>query len=101
MNTFPAHLIGRAFAIADEAVIELLHAHGVPLDGADSLRWGLVDANAVEVSNLAQCDPAILEALAWLTARGIAILEEDNQRPFIRLLIEVPPPEEVDTQSLI
>lgn len=78
----PNDLVERAFKIADESMLELLAAHGVP-SMADRTRFGLVDAHSQEVTRLGQADPAITEAFDWLQLRGLATLCSDEHGDFI------------------
>lgn len=70
----------RAFAIADEAMSDLLLCHGLPDEAAvmgGSGGVGLVAEDFSEVFTLSEADPAIQEAFEWLKARGLAELMTD------------------------
>jgi len=62
-------MIARAFAIADQAMLELLQSECVPIDG-EGVRLGLCDEACGEVGTLTEASAAIREAVDWLNARG-------------------------------
>jgi hypothetical protein len=85
-------LVTRAFQIADQAMIELLLSHGMPMDGSVCEASGgavaLCDESSEEVRTLAESDPAIVEAFEWLQLRGRAELIEGTDGEFIYLKAE-------------
>ena len=84
MNPLPAPIpqstIDRAFAIADEAMIELLRSECI--SGGDTLYYPVAENGSV-VLKLADASAAIREAFEWLEPRGLASLHEDAQGEFI------------------
>jgi hypothetical protein len=75
-------IVALAFCIADEAMLELLKAHGVPIEPD---LYGLVDESGNEVVALDAADPAIEEAFEWLALRGLAELVMDKKGAAVRL----------------
>lgn len=70
---------------------ELLMCHCVPLDGPDGDHWGIMNEKCSEVKTMADADPAIIEALNWLQARGLATVDRDSDGDFVRLLPQPTP----------
>lgn len=75
----------RAVAIADEAMTELLKAHARRADEHGVL-WALVDAGGREVNTLAEADHPVIEAVEWLTERGLCEVVEGRNGATVVLL---------------
>lgn len=76
-----------AFAIADEAMAELLRGEALALT-QDT--FGLVNDAQQEVSELAQASPAVQQAVTWLHARGFLQISRDGHGMTVRLVTEPP-----------
>ena len=66
---------GRAFQIADQAMLDLVLCHGIPdesVSQGSTGTVGLVDQGSCEVATLEEADPAVQEAYEWLHSRGLA-----------------------------
>ncbi len=77
--------IERAFAIADEAMFELLFSEGC-IDSIDDVVIGLCDEKCQEVSSLADASTAMQEAFDWLRQRGYVELGTDKDGEFINVI---------------
>lgn len=84
----PPEQIARAFAIADNAMYELLLSEGVPHDGPaiDATAFGLVDEGCQEVCALDKASPALREAFEWLRDRGYVELGSDSSGEYINVV---------------
>lgn len=71
--------IARAFAIADEAMFELLLTEGIPDDIPDTTCIAMCDEKCQEVRALAEASAATQEAFEWLQERGYVELATDPQ----------------------
>jgi hypothetical protein len=80
--------IARAFAIADEAMFELLLSEGVPGDApaSDATCIGLTDEASQEVCSLCDASTAMREAFDWLRSRGYVELGTDTEGEFINVI---------------
>lgn len=70
-------IVGDAFRIADEAMMDLLMCHSLPDEAILSGFGGvlaLTDADGDVVRTLAEADPPVQEALDWLLRRKLAEL---------------------------
>lgn len=77
----------RAFEIADEAMFELLLAHGaLHGNGVDSTVIGFTDEAAAEVMSLAEASEAMRGAFEWLKDRGYVELDRDGNGEFISVI---------------
>ena len=72
-----------AFAIADEAMYELLVTECVRITDGD---LGLCGVFSSEVPNIGEASEAIRDALNWLEPRGYVELLSDSTGDFIRVL---------------
>lgn len=73
-------IVGDAFRIADEAMMDLLMCHSLPDEAIRSGFGGvlaLTDEDGDVVRTLAEADPAVQEALDWLLRRKLAELITD------------------------
>lgn len=82
-----AHQACRAEAIADEAMFELLLAHGV-LGGAgvDATEIGFTGDACTEVKTLAEASQACRDAFDWLKERGYVELGSDSDGDYVSVL---------------
>lgn len=79
--------IARAFEIADEAMFEMLLAHGaLHGDGVDSTVIGFTDEAAAEVMSLAEASDAMREAFEWLQPRGYVELDRDGEGEVVSVI---------------
>jgi hypothetical protein len=79
--------IARAFAIADEAMFELLLSEGVLGEGGtDATEIGLADEYSLEVDELSKASPALREAFEWLQPRGYVELGQDEHGEYINVI---------------
>jgi len=80
--------VHRAFAIADEAMYELLLSEGVPIDGSpsDATVFGFTDESSQEVTKKAEASPAMLDAFDWLKERGYVELGSDGEGEFVQVV---------------
>lgn len=80
--------IARAFAIADEAMYELLLCEGVPYDSpaTDATAFGMTDEDCHKVAELAKASTAMREAFEWLRDRGYVELASDKGGEFVTVL---------------
>lgn len=76
-----------AFAIADEAMVELLRSELLPL-GTDL--YGLVDESQAEVSEVEHTGEGTQRALRWALARGLVELTRDGSGVLVRFPLESP-----------
>lgn len=77
----------RAFEIADEAMFELLLAHGVLHgNGVDSTVIGFTNEDAAEVMSLADASGAMRDAFDWLKDRGYVVLDRDGEGEFVSVI---------------
>jgi len=81
-------LVHRAFAIADQAMYELLLSEGVPIDGSisDATAIGFADECSQEVTKLAEASDALREAFDWLKERGYVELGSDAEGEFVTVI---------------
>ena len=85
MREHSTEQVCRAFEIADEAMFELICAHGVQQD-SNGLAWGLTGEDCVEVKSLAEASCAIRDAYEWLEPRGYIELLSDAEGEYIAVL---------------
>ena len=79
--------VRRAFEIADEAMFELLLAHGMLHgNGVDSTVIGFTDEASAEVMTLAEASAAMREAFEWLHPRGYVELDRDGEGEFVSVI---------------
>lgn len=81
----PVQQTARAFEIADEAMEEILHSHGVPLGQPPYRQFALTNHHGQKVTTLADAEPAIVEAFQWLQERGRAELVDAPDGQYIAL----------------
>jgi hypothetical protein len=88
MSTTDPHTIARAFAIADEAMFELLLSEGVPGDNpaSDATCIGFTNEASQEVRSLCDASTAMREAFDWLRPRGYVQLGTDTEGEFINVI---------------
>lgn len=72
-----------AYAIADEAMVELIASECVPV--GEPGFFGLVNDSQEEVARLEDVAPAVRRAIEWSIARGTAHLEQDDSGIKVRL----------------
>jgi len=77
--------IDRAFAIADEAMFELICGHGVQID-SHGCAWSMTNEDCAEVKSRAEASGAIGDALDWLIPRGYVEVQSDAEGEFIAVL---------------
>jgi len=80
--------VHRAFAIADEAMYELLLSEGIAIDGnpSDATAIGFTNEACQEVKKLAEASPALREAFDWLKERGYVELGSDAEGEFVQVV---------------
>jgi hypothetical protein len=83
-TTEPAN-IARAFAIADEAMFELLLSEGFSGDEYGTTICLCGEASQ-EVRSLAEASTAMREAFEWLRQRGYVELGSDGEGEFINVV---------------
>jgi hypothetical protein len=85
-----------AFEIADEAMLELIHGECVPHEGGRL--FSLTNEAQEEVAGLDAASAAVVRALEWCCARGLAELTRDEHGVLVRLFIDADAPELEDPQ---
>jgi len=80
--------VHRAFAIADEAMYELLLSEGVAIDGrpSDATAIGFTTEACQEVNKLTDASPAMCDAFDWLARRGYVELGTDKDGEFVQVV---------------
>lgn len=80
-----ASAAARAFAIADEAMFELLMSEGC-LTSIDDTDIGFCNEECEEVSSLAAASAALRETFEWLRERGYVELGRDGDGEFVNVV---------------
>lgn len=80
--------IARAFAIADEAMYELLLTEGVPHDApaCDATCIGFADEGCQEVASLGDASTAMRDAFEWCRQRGYVELGSDEAGEYVQVV---------------
>lgn len=78
-------MFARALEIADDAMKGLLTCHARRAD-EHGVMWALCDADGGDVATLAEADTPLIEAVEWLTERGLCELVESPGGATVLLL---------------
>lgn len=81
-------LFARGLEIADKAMTELVMTHAIRAD-EHGVVWALVDADGGDIATLYEADTPLIEAVEWLTQRGICELVENQHGAIVVLVSEI------------
>jgi hypothetical protein len=73
-----------AFAIADEAMLELIYGECSPIEAGKL--FALTNEAQEEVSELDAANPVVVRAVQWSCARGLAEMTHDDSGLIVRIL---------------
>lgn len=87
MQAHTEGLVERAFAIADQYMIDVLTSHGIPAGGpeSDPLRILVVREDSSPASSIDDADPLFREAFEWLSDRGMAVKQASGEQIWVEL----------------
>lgn len=81
-----SELTARAFEIADQCMVALLQSSAMRID-EHGVTWAVVDHDGNGVDCLDEADEGLVEAIEWLTKRGLAQVV-DSPDGFVVVLTE-------------